>query len=184
MKQTGIAKRVRAAIERLGKGGSQVFSISEICLELDLISDAEKRPVYNCMNDLRASGAVERVRPGVYRTVKQESGPQRQEVMWRLLRARRRVSVADLVELAGVSEAYAAEWLQAMARQGVAVKAGDVYRLVADAVAQPEIVGKKEKYRRIREAKKKALTALDEAFAAIVAARMAVGDIQEGDPNA
>ena len=138
----------------------------------------DRRTLANRLRDMVSRGELERIGRGAYRLAPKTGAPQLREVMWRLLRARRSVTVDDLVELSGASRAYAHEFLQALVRQGVVKKPDHTtFQLAADPVALPENTAKTEKLRRAREAKKTALASLDAAFAAIAEARMAVAEI-------
>ncbi|MEW6595686.1 MAG: hypothetical protein AB1413_12535 [Thermodesulfobacteriota bacterium] len=78
------------------------------------------KQVLNALSDLSKAGKVVRVQQGVYALAEDQTRkPDKREVMWRVLRMRKRVVVADLVELAGVSREYAKEWLQMLVARGI-----------------------------------------------------------------
>lgn len=78
------------------------------------------KQVLNALSDLSKAGTVVRVQQGVYALAEDQTRkPDKREVMWRVLRMRKRVVVADLVELAGVSREYAKEWLQMLVTRGI-----------------------------------------------------------------
>jgi len=164
----------------------------EISWALDL--DAGKKAsvsLYKTLGNLARSGEIERVRPGVYKWKGKDPGAlllarktrhmtQLREIMWRVLRAKRTVTVDDLRELSGANERYAKEWLNMLVRRGVVRKnKNKTYQIVSDPVQMPQDEKKAERLRRIRQNKKNALLALDEAYLAITRARMAITEIGE-----
>jgi DNA-binding IclR family transcriptional regulator len=179
---------MRKAIKELGKK-RQAFTLKELGLALDLISDADKRPLYRAMRDLERSGFVVKVSPGVYRLGEKKRRPELQDVMWRLLRARRQVSIDDLVELSGCAPAYAAEWLQNLERRGVVARTSKdgvagVWKMTADPVEMPLNEEKAERLRALRAERRRALVAranaaLDAAYQAIIQARIEINSIEE-----
>jgi hypothetical protein len=182
MKET-FAGKVRAAIRELGAGGRE-FSVHELALEkLDLLTDAEKRPVRAALSDMVKAGEIERVRPGVYRTVKRtKAKPELQQVMWDILRYRKTVTVDDLVELAGASAAYAAEWLGNLSRWGVVRSTGKpgTWQMISDPVEMPKNDRKAERLRELRLRKRERITALcDTLFKAVTDLRMEVNSATE-----
>ena len=192
MRRPNFAETVRSKLKELGGDGRQV-KISVLAEALDMISNKDKRPLYRCLSDLRDAGEVERVSPGVvvYRG-KAGAGPDIRSAMWSVIRMRKMVTVADLVELANASESYAKEFLALLVRRGCVERIGRIgqsptYRLINDLGPQaPADTAKADRLHHIREAKKKAIAQLDEAGQALIAAthaivraRMAVVDIQE-----
>lgn len=173
----GFADKVRKMMIEMGKGNPEV-AVLDIALRLDLISKKERRPVYGAISDFQQAGEVERVRPGVYRYIgKSQAVPEKRAVMWRLLRARKVVTVADFQELAGVSEVYAHEWLSMLIRRGIVKMMGaDKYRLLNDPIVMPENADKAEQLRRMRERKKKAIAALNAANIAMAEAMAILAD--------
>lgn len=134
---------------------------------------AHKR-VLNVLSDLVRQGRLSRVRQGVYGPPTGEAPPlQRFEVMWRLLRMRRRVQVDDLVEMAAVSAKYASEWLRMLTRRGVVVKhqapgGKATWQLVSDQLDPPENTDKAEALRARRQRRKQeALKMLEDAKRAL-----------------
>jgi predicted transcriptional regulator len=118
--------------------------------------------VLNILSDLLRQGRLSRVRQGVYGPpVETESTLQRAEVMWRLLRMRRRVQVDDLAEMAGVSAKYAAEWLRMLVNRGVVIKHQQpgckaTWQLVSDQLEPPENTEKAAALREMRKQRKAA----------------------------
>jgi len=163
MARTGLAARARQAMKGVGEKGRE-FTIVDVADRLDLISDSDKRPLYRAFCDFARSGEIERVKTGVYRYRGPGGGrkkPETRQVMWRLLRSRRVVTVADLQELSGAKEAYVLEWLQLMERNEIVKKIGPrKYQLICDPVVMPDDGEKAARLRRIRQEKKQALERL------------------------
>lgn len=166
-----FAGRVRAAARKVGvtADGTRIeFSAADLSHAAGLQTFEENRKLHWVIRDFGKSGELIAVRKGVYRLIepKRDGKPrEKREVMWRFLRMRKRVTVGDLQEAAGVSEDYAGEWLQMLARQGVvkAMKNGG-FQLLVDAPEVPSDRAKAEKLRRVRARKKeKLVAALDEA---------------------
>jgi hypothetical protein len=178
MKAT-FAGKVRTAIRELCGSGIREFSVDEIALgKLDLLTGAEKRPVRAVLHDMAKAGEIERVRPGVYRTVRRgKAKPELQHVMWDILRFRKKVTIEDLVELAGATDGYAKEWLENLAHWGVVRRTGSpgVWQMIADPVAMPRNDHKAERLRELRRIKRERITALcDTLFKAVADLRMEV----------
>ena len=182
MKET-FADKVRAGIREMSAGGRE-FSVSELALQkLDLLTDSEKRPVRAAIRDFVKAGELERVRPGVYRTVKRAKvKPELQQVMWDILRFRKKVTIEDLVELAGASAGYAEEWLGNLSRWGVVRQGGKpgTWQMIADPVEMPKNDRKAERLRELRLRKRERITALcDTLFKAVTDLRMEVNSATE-----
>ena len=182
MSNKGLTARVREGLRTLGAGGREII-LADLAVFLDFVFDKEKQPMYRVLNDLRKTGEVHRVRRGVYvYNGKNKKPPELQEIMWRILRARRTVTIDDLVELAGASREYAEEWLYMLARRDVVKRTGNrqnggwKYRLIQDVVERPCNTEKTEKLRRIRRQKREALAALEAAELAIRKAKEIVAD--------
>ncbi len=172
-----LTDRVRAAL-----AGMAEIRALEVAERLGVQTKAEVRRIAEVLRELAKRGELQRQEPGVYRpTPRQPGQPTKQEVMWRVLRARRTVTVADLQELAGVDRDYARQFLRHLQKrqvvQEVAGPAGRKYRLAADPVELPRNEEKAAYLRRRREAQKRALAALDAVFAAVAEARMAIAEI-------
>ena len=181
-----FADKVRNICQRLGRGGRE-FTISDVAVELDLVFKKDKRPLYLTLKDFRKTGEVERVGEGIYLYKGRNSQPvEIQRRMWRILRVRKKVTVADLQELADASAEYAREWLRNLMRNGV-VKRKQlpdntcIYRLVKDPVEMPRNVKKADKLRLIRKKKKEALAIADRLYATAVEIRIAINSIPEED---
>lgn len=103
-----------------------------------------------------------------------------QEIMWRFLRARKKVTIDDLIEISGAGERYIKEWLQMLVRREIVRKyKNGNYLMIKDPVEMPRNESKAKRLRRIRAEKKKALDAIDKVVALALEARMAVVEIEE-----
>jgi len=134
---------------------------------------ADRTRVRSVVADLCKAGELVRVGEGIYRLVLKPAGkPQIQEVMWRVLRARRTVALADMEELAGASPAYATEWLQMLVRRKIVrhLKNGNWQMVTDPGPTMPLNDEKAERLRNLRAKKKEALDAMDRAFMAIAEA--------------
>ena len=186
-----FAERARAAIRELAAGGAEVAT-QAVSDKLDLVFDREKRILYSTMTDMAKRGELKKVRPGAYLYIGAPEKPfEKRQVMWRVLRARRKVTARYLAMQSGASVEYAIEWLAALARQEIVrrtTKAGveGEYQLISDQVEMPGDDAKAERLRNMRELKKaanaaidKALKAHSEAYRALIDARMAVNGMEE-----
>lgn len=182
-REGSFANRIREAARELGATGA-VIEASELIDRAGLQSYAEKRRMYQAVKDMVKRGELEPAGVGRYLWVaRRRPLAEIREAMWRVLRARRRVSVEDLMELCRASREYAREWLRMLERRGVVRKEeGKVYRIVSDPVAMPRDDAKAARLRALRAARKaEALAALDEAKRAIAKAREAVSGLTEGE---
>ena len=179
MMRESFAGRIREAAKSLGAGGKE-FRADELGHEAGIQTRKDMRHMYRTIIDFVRAGEIERAERGVYRYRGKPAGrPQIQLIMWRILRARRAVTIEDLQELAGASAAYAKQWLMMLARRQIVRKLSNgKYHLIQDPVEMPRDEEKAEKLRTIRERKKAALKALDHAFSAIADARKAISQFE------
>jgi len=174
----GLTQKIREVLAGWGPGE---INLDEIGERLGIQTRVDRERIRNALAELAKRGEVEKVGVNLYQRREREAGqPTKWEVMWRVVRARRQATVTDLMELAGVQRDYAREFLRALVKRGVLVQAGETYRLAAEQVEAPRHEAKAAYLRRYREAKKKALAALDGVFAAVAEARMALADLPEG----
>jgi len=174
-----FADKVRKVMEQLG-GGDTLVTTDAIYDALGVALPESKRRVRTAIKDLKKSGEIESVDRGVYRWLgKTAPAPEIREAMWKLLRARRVVTVDDLRELAGASKRYAREWLLTLAKHGVVRKTGARYQLIKDTIVMPDLADNAEKLREIRRRKKaEALRSLEQAAAAIASAKTALTSME------
>ena len=158
------------------------FTIEQISNQAKIQTYAEEKKMRQVIADLVKAGEFEGMGKGTYRLLQPPPGkPQIQEVMWRVLRARRIVTVADMEELAGASPVYAKEWLLMLARRKIVRHLKNAnWQMVTDpGPTMPLNDEKAERLRNLRAKKKEALDAMDRAFMAIAEARMAMSEMGE-----
>ncbi len=103
------------------------------------------------MRDLLRAGEVARVSEGEYRWAARKEPVQLRQKMWSILRARRVVSIEDLMELTGASRGYARQWTTMLEGHEVVRRLEDGrVQLVNDPVVMPSDVTKAEKLKAIR----------------------------------
>ena len=163
MKET-LAGRVREAARDLG-AGDKTFTVDDLADRIGTKTYAEKDPIRSTLRDFRRRGEVVRVAPGVYNYRGKQGGkPEIQEVMWRLLRSRRTVTVEDLQEMAEAEESYVLEWLRMLIRRGIVRESGGSYQMIKDTVEMPRNDEKAERLRRLRAKWKAVKETVDEVF--------------------
>ncbi len=173
-----FANKVRTAVKELSDRGV-VCNTENVSIQARVMSAKDQKRMLNALRDMTRAGELTRVRIGVYALANRQQTTEKRQVMWRLLRQTRVRSVADLVEMAGVSDEYAKEWLQTLVKQGV-VRQGENgnYRLLNDTVEMPEMTDNADKLRALREKKKQAAAkALDAANKALGRAMQAIKDL-------
>lgn len=152
-----FAARMREQFRALGDGGGEV-RLADLAERLDLVSDKDKAPMYTALKDFIRRGEIRRVRPGAYVTTGAQDPPiEVRRKMWKVLRARRSVTVEDLMELTGASRSYAQEFLRVMAAREVVVRGEGprpLWRLVQDVVRMPEDDAKAARLRELRRRQK------------------------------
>jgi DNA-binding transcriptional ArsR family regulator len=187
-----FADKVRKTMEQLGGGDTLVLDERQGLVTAEAIFDAlgvalkkSKDRTRTALRDLKRSGEIESAGRGVYRWLgKKRPEPEIKIAMWKLLRARRVVTISDLRELAGASEAYAAEWLRTLAKRGIVRKIRKAnpatYQLAKDTVELPDLTDNAMKLRELRKRRKEeALQSLDRAAAAIADAKAALTSMEE-----
>lgn len=174
MAQESFAKTVLAALTKLSAtaplGQVELGDISNALMVQTTV--AHKR-VANALRELRKQGLVMRVRQGVYALAKSTGHQELREVMWRLLRMRRRVTVDDLMEMSGAGVEYARDWLRMLENLGVVKKISQgaasnprVWQLIKDTVEMPVDAENAARLRELRKKKKQ------QALADIAAAQL------------
>lgn len=176
MAHQSFAKTVTEALQDAAESDGEV-EVSNLSIMLLLKTGKEHKRLLNTLSDLACRGKIVRVRQGVYAPAPATGQPDKREVMWRLLKMRRRVTIDDLVEMADVSRAYALEWLELLFKREVVrrVQLLDGRRdwvLINNLAEMPQDSDKAERLRNIRLKKKKALARLDSISTAL-------GDIRQ-----
>lgn len=164
MAHESFAKSVLDMTLALAAKGDGEASCGDVSSALFIKTRLEHKRLLNTFCDLYRTGKLRRIRQGVYGPVDQQNAqPDKREVMWRLLKMRRRLTVDDLVELAGVSRNYAREWLQILVKREVVRKIQDpgksgLWVLINDSAEMPVDDSKAERLRTIRKQKKQQIT--------------------------
>jgi len=172
---------VLTALADLGEKSDEI-AVADLGHHLHVQTQAQHKKMLNVLADLYKSGRAVRIRQGVYAPARDQQ-PQTQElrqVMWRLLRMRRRVTVEDLQTMAGASADYAANWLRMLEEKGVVRKLGTdsghfaIWQLIATDIELPADDKEADRLRRYRATKKAALakmrtaqTMINQAIAAM-----------------
>lgn len=176
MAHESFSKRVLAAVtDRAASAPEGQATVSDISDALMIQTTAEHKRMLNTLSDLKNAGRILRVSQGVYAPVKREVKPELREVMWRVLRMRRRVVVDDLVEMAGSGVEYAGDWLKMLEVRGVVRKINQgvgkpcIWQLINDTVEMPVDTDRAAKYRALRKKKKQ------QALADLAAAQKLIG---------
>jgi hypothetical protein len=186
-KGAGFANQVRMALQEMAS--KEPANVKDVAKKLDLVTNADKQPMYKVFRDFLKSGEIERTETDMflYKGRKSQMKPELREIMWRLLRAKKAVTTEDLVELSGADPEYARQWLAMLVRQEVvSVRPADknagprTYVMINDPVTLPTDDKKAEKLRAWREQKKQALNKLDAVINLCLEARMAVSELENG----
>jgi len=192
MAHQSFAKKVCDAVRQAADANGEVSASDLSCL-LYLQTRKDHKRMLNTLSELSRRGKIARIRQGVYGPVIATGNPDKREVMWRVLRMRRVVTIADLEELAGVSPAYAKEWLELLVRRDVAIRVVPAnqnhphsWRLINnDPAAMPIDEDKAARLRDLRKRKKKNIKniegLLDAAGAALDDVRKIVKTMEDGE---
>jgi len=157
--KSSFANKIRTAIHELTAAGTEC-STTNISHQAFIQKPEDHKRMLGVLCDFRKAGELERVSLGVYALTNRKKPEEKRQVMWRVLRMRRLVTIDDLVEMAGVHRDYAGEWLRTLEKQGVVrIGTNGAARLIKDSLEMPEVTDNAEKLRALREKKKKALSA-------------------------
>ncbi len=154
-------RRVRTALTALGQRQKYIKRtdiIKYLCPE----SKQDIVQIDNALGGLRkAKKEIKMVGRGVYcyHPIKRTFTRTK---MWRILRSRKKVTVEDLQELAGASQAYAKEWLGTLLKKEIVRKnKAGLYRLIDDMVTEPIDYQRVERLKAWRRQKKRLQKILD-----------------------
>ena len=163
MAHQSFAQTVLETLKKESRTTSGEVSVTRLSCALHLQTRKDHKRMLNTLSDLVRSGRAVRLRQGVYGVGGKETD--RREVMWRTLRMRRCVTIADLQEFAGVSPSYAKEWLAMLHRRQVVIRVDPApptqprsWRLANfELTEMPVDTEKAAKLRDLRKAKKQQL---------------------------
>ena len=105
-------------VRKVAMTADRDFTVPTSRSRLISFQESEKSRIRHALHDMRKSGEVVRVKQGFYRYVGKSKKPEYREIMWRILRARRSVTVDDLVEIAGRHRQYVHQWLRMLTIRG------------------------------------------------------------------
>lgn len=159
-------------------------STEEISKELRLKTRQEHRKLTCTLRDLQNAGRLQKIATGMYGAPQQKRLPNKREIMWRLLRMRRRVSVEDLMEMAGVSKDYAKQWLRVLVQREVVRKdqkpgLPGTWHLINDQAEMPEDADKAARLRNLRLQHKQAVNLIDTTIKSLQTASQALNQARE-----
>ena len=162
MAHKSFARDVLSALTKLALANGGEAAATDISHFLFIQTRKGHKRMLNTLSDLVKSGRARRVRQGVYAPVLNTGKPDKREVMWRLLRMRKSVTIGDLQELANVSHDYAKEWLEMLTRREIVTRIAPQntnkqhsWRLIkTDLVEMPIDTEKAERLRALRKKKK------------------------------
>ncbi|MHB8808936.1 MAG: hypothetical protein ACYC9M_02835 [Desulfobulbaceae bacterium] len=188
MAHESFAQKVLVTLIRLSAKLGEA-EVGELSNALMVQTRERHKRMLNALSDLKKAGKVVRLRQGVYAPAPDKSLPSSElrAVMWRLLRMRRRVTVDDLVEMAGASATYALDWLQMLHARGVVSKLTQgaasnprVWQLINDTVEMPVDTDNAARLRELRKKKKQqALADLAAAQKLLGKAHQAITEMEE-----
>lgn len=152
----------------------------------------EHKRLLNTLSNLTKSGRLRRVSQGVYATpdaaAKAAVKPEKREVMWRLLRINKRVTLDYLMEMAEVGRDYARQWLAMLEKHGIVRRMdkpdggtwGQAWLLLHDSIDMPVLDDDAARLRRLRLKKKGIIAAqLDVIDAAVAETRQILATLEE-----
>ncbi len=172
------ARSVMQAGRKVGLAGAK-FTLIDLSDRLELQTYEDRARLRECVRYLVKRGRLLRFSRGVFHLPPGDPGqdpPQKQQVMWRLLRLQRTVTVEDLQEISGASGEYAKEWLRHLVERGIIRDhLNGNFQLIVDLVEMPFNYRKSARLRALRESKASAIRSLQAAKAAIDEAVTAVG---------
>lgn len=186
MAQESFAKTVYDLLVKTVEDIGQA-TVHDLSHNLGLQTTKDHKRMLNTLSELKKAGKVVRVEQGVYALAKPETKPELREVMWRILRMRKRVTVDDLVEMAGASVEYARDWLHMLAVRKVVRKIDQgaasnprVWQLINDTVEMPVDTSNAARLRDLRKKNKaQALSLLNAAHDLIDTARKAITEMED-----
>lgn len=178
---------VMAAITELAVTNAEI-AVAALGHHLHVQTQAQHKKMLNTISALCVAGRVTRIRQGVYAPALNQPPPARKlrQIMWRVLRMRRRITIEDLQTMAGASYDYAAEWLRMLEDKRVVRKLGTdsdhyaVWQLLATDAELPTDDRAADRLRAYRAKKKDALAKMRSARTMINQAIAAMEKEDEG----
>lgn len=147
-----FANIVRELLQAKGRASVSELVTAIVSANPEQVAGRKVRPMVQAvMRDLLRSGEAARISEGEYRWAARKEPVQLRQKMWSILRARRVVSIEDLMELTGASRNYARAWTTMLEGHEVVRRLEDGrVQLVTDPVVMPSDTTKAEKLKAIR----------------------------------
>jgi len=147
-----FANIVRELLQAKGRASVAELVTAVISANPEQVAGRKVRPMVQAvMRDLLRSGEAARISEGEYRWAARKEPVQLRQKMWSILRARRVVSIEDLMELTGASRNYARSWTTMLEGHELVRRLEDGrVQLVNDPVVMPDDATKAGKLRAIR----------------------------------
>ncbi len=162
MAHQSFAKKVLETLQAESAKRNGSVSSTELSHALFIQTSKDHKRMLNAVSDLVKSGRAKRVSQGVYTPDTKTRTPDKREVMWRLIRMRKIVTIADLQEMADVSKVYAKQWLAMLVKRKIAIRIDPPdltkprsWRLVCNDIDMPVDEERAKKLQKIRQNKKK-----------------------------
>ena len=159
-KGDNFAEGIRNAVTNLTSAGRDGldFSLDDIVVAVRIQTRADRKKASDVLRYEVRRGRLERAGIGVYRKIGDKPEPVVRLAMWKVIRARVWITVADLMELAGASEAYAKQYLNMLVRRGIVKNFGGQgkigkYKLINDPGPAPP--GDTEKAAALRDLRRR-----------------------------
>lgn len=168
MAHQSLMRSVLDTVLELSAANNGSVSVGKVYSAMAAKTRKERKGILNRLSDLTRQGRICRVQQGIYGPVHAgDKGLEKRAIMKNIVNIRRRVTVEDLMEMAGVTGTYAREWLRLMTANGVLRKEQPVTGVPATWYRIREIVGvqddtaKAGRLREIRKQKKQITDRLD-----------------------
>jgi exosome complex RNA-binding protein Csl4 len=159
MGHKSFAKDVLNKTLELAEGGNGEATCGDVSSALFMQTRVDHKRVLNTLSELSRKGKLNRVRQGVYGPVLRVGQLEKREIMYRMLRMEKRMTVDGMMEsVSGVSRGYVKEFFNFLARVGwvrrVESKNTAIFILIKNSVEMPVDEEKAARLRKIRRLKK------------------------------
>jgi hypothetical protein len=149
--------KVRKAMQKITKFP---FGVADIGIEL-----GSSNRIYGIIRDMKLSGEIKSSKYGQYTYIGEQGITTKQQRAWKVLRAKRNITIGELEELADIPENYAVKWLQMLIDNDIVKKQKKKYRLINDTVTMPvdeKNAERMKKYNKLRAKAREAGKLLNE----------------------
>ena len=125
--QNTYSNQIREKIKKL----NSVFCAADL-------QEQNQEKLRSVLKAMVKTGEITRVARGKYQYVGEKTGSTTmQQKAWKIIRARKKVTIEDIIELAGMTKNYAQDWLNTLKANGIVKKASKQYILIKDTVSMP-----------------------------------------------